>query len=163
MSQTSAKSSPKGAASAADAAMDAFSLGLQAVEVPPFVRDIADRSVAQAKDVYTRAQAAMEEATDMMDGAYETMRQSARSLSTKALEAAQANADASFALFKDLLGAKTFADAIEMQTAFARKQFDVATAQMREFQEVTQKAVFDAAKPAREAVEKALKTGAKAA
>jgi phasin len=148
--------------SAADA-MDAFSIGLQNVEIPPIFRDIADRTMDQAKDVYARTTAAAAEATDFIDGAYETARQNVRSLSAKAIEAAKTNADAGFALFRDLLGARTFADAIEVQTAFTRKQFEVATAQLREFQEASQKAFFEAAKPAREAVEKTFASAAKAA
>jgi phasin len=162
MTQTAAKSA-RTASTAADAAMDAFSMGLQNVEIPAIFRDMADRTVTQAQDAYSRVKAAAEEATDMLDDAFETARKSAKSLSVKALEAAQANAEASFALFKDLLGAKTFADAIELQTAFARKQFDAASTQLKELQEATQKAFLDAAKPAREAAEKAFKTAAKAA
>lgn len=152
----------KATAGAAEAAADAFS-SVQNLEIPAIFRDVADRTVSQAKDVYSRTRAAAEEATDMIENAYESTRQSVRSMSLKALEAAQVHADASFALFKDLFGAKTFADAMEVQTAFARRQMDTAVAQMKDFQEVAQKAFMDAAKPAQDAMTKTFASATRAA
>lgn len=155
---TTAAKSAKGAGTADS--FDAFSLGMQNFEIPGVLRDAAERSVTQAKDMYAKTRAAAEEATDLMENAYENARQSARAMSLKALEAAQVHADASFALFRDLMGARTFADAVELQTAFTRKQFDAASAQMKEFQEAAQKAWQDAAAPARDAMVRSFGTAA---
>ncbi len=75
----------------------------------------------------------------------------------KAIDAVKTNSDASFALAKDLFGAKTFAEVIELQTSFARKQFDAMQTQVKEFQELTQKYVTEAAKPVTAQVEKTFK------
>jgi phasin len=90
----------------------------------------------------------------MVEGTYETAREGAFNLSIKMLDAVKANSDASFALVRDLIGAKTFAEVIELQTAYARKQFDAVTAQAREFRELTQKMVSDTARPVTAQVEK---------
>jgi len=140
---------------AAEAAADTFAGAFQNAEIPAALKDAADRTLTQAKDVYARAKTAAEEAGDLMDATFETARANAKAFGAKAFEAAQVNAEATFAFARELLGAKTMADAFELQTAFARKQFETATAQFRELQEVSQKAFIDAAKPAREAAEKA--------
>ena len=41
---------------------------------------------------------------------------------------------------KNMVGAKTFADVIELQAAFARKQFDALGSHVKEIQELSQKA-----------------------
>jgi phasin len=136
-------------------AFDAFALPTG--EIPAAFREAAEKSVSQARDVYARIKNAAEETTDLLEETYETMREGSLAAGLKTLEATKANADASFALYRDLIGAKTFADALELQTAFARKQFDAMAGQVRDFQEFAQKFAVDSAKPARVAWEKAFK------
>ena len=150
---------PKTAKTATPAAtpFDAFSVNMQSVEVPVIFRDMAEKTVAQARDGYAKMKTAAEEATDMVEDTYETAREGAFALSVKALDAAKTNSDASYAFAKDLFGVKTFAEAIELQTAFARKQFESVGAQFKEFQELSQKFVADATKPVTAQVEKTFK------
>ena len=70
------------------------------------------------------------------------------------LEIAKANADASFDFLKAYLGAKTIADGIEVQTAYARKQFDVLSIHVKNLQDASQKAAVDIARPSHAASEK---------
>ena len=70
------------------------------------------------------------------------------------LEAGKTNSDASFALVKDLFGAKTMSDVMELQSAFARKQFEAFSAQFKEFQGLTEQFVTDTTKPVTDQVEK---------
>ena len=100
---------------------------------------------------------AAEEATDMVEGTYETAREGAFAFGVKAIDAAKTNSDASFAFAKDLFGAKTFAEVIELNTTYARKQFDAVAGQMKEFQELAQKVVTDATKPVTTQVQKTFK------
>jgi phasin len=123
-------------------------------EIPAAFREAAEKTVSQARDVYARMKTAAEEATDLLEETYETVREGTLAAGVKTLEATKANADASFAFYKDLIGAKTFADALELQTAFARKQFDTVAGQVRDFQEFAQKLAVDSVKPARAAWEK---------
>lgn len=136
---------------------DAFSVNMPTVEVPAIFRDMAEKSVAQARDGYSKMKSAAEEATDMVEDTYETAREGAFAIGVKALDVAKTNSDASYAFAKDLFGAKTFADAIELQTAFARKQFESFGAQFKELQELTQKFVTETAKPVTSQVEKTFK------
>jgi len=136
---------------------EAFNMPMPAVEMPTVFREFAEKSIAQAREGYSKMKAAAEEATDMVEDTYETAREGAFAIGVKALDVAKANSDASFAFAKDLFGAKTFAEVIELQSAFARKQFDALGVQVKELQELTQKFVTDAAKPATAQVEKAFK------
>ena len=132
--------------------MEAFKM--PTMEVPAQFREFAEKSVAQARDTYAKMKSAAEDASELVEGTYETAREGMFNLSVKALDAVKTNSDASFALARDLFGAKTFAEVIELQTSYARKQFDAMTAQVREFQELTQKVVSDTTKPVTAQVEK---------
>jgi phasin len=140
-----------------------FDGALPNLEVPVAFRDFAEKSIAQARDTYAKMKAAAEEATDMVEDTYETAREGAFAIGVKALDAAKTNSDASFAFAKDLFGAKTFAEVIELQSAFARKQFDAVSAQFKEIQDLTSKLVADTTKPVTAKVEKAMKDVGKAA
>ena len=136
---------------------EAFNMPMPAVEMPTMFREFAEKSISQAREGYSKMKVAAEEATDMVEDTYKTAREGAFAIGVKALDVAKANSDASFAFAKDLFGAKTFAEVIELQSAFARKQFDALGVQVKELQELTQKFVTDAAKPATAQVEKAFK------
>jgi len=152
---TPAKAKTQKAGSEFGSAFDAFAMSTG--EIPAAFREAAEKTVSQARDAYARIKTAAEEATDMLEETYETVREGTLAAGLKTLEATKSNADASFAFYKDLIGAKTFADAIELQTAFARKQFDAMAGQVRDFQEFTQKLAVDSVKPARAAWERAFK------
>ena len=78
-------------------------------------------------------------------------------MTLKALEITKANADGHFDFFKSFVGAKTLGDVIELQTAFARQQFETFSGQLANRQEATQKAALEVGGPARAALEKGLK------
>lgn len=136
---------------------DAFNVTMPSTEIPAVFRDLAEKSISQARDTYAKMKSAAEEATDLVEGTYETAREGAFAIGVKALDAAKVNSDASFAFARELFGAKTFAEVIELQTGFARKQFDAVGAQFKEIQELTQKYVTDTAKPVTAQVEKSFK------
>ncbi len=133
---------------------EAFNFPAPAFEFPAAFRELAENSVTQARDAYAKMKTAAEDATDLVEGTIETAREGAFAISVKALDAAKSNSDASFAFARDLVGAKTFSDVIELQSAFARNQFEAVVAQFKELQDLTQKLVADTAKPVTERVEK---------
>ena len=128
-----------------------------AFQFPAAFRELAEKSVTQARDGYAKMKTATEDATDLIETTVEAAREGAFALGVKALDAAKTNSDASFALARELFGAKTFSEVIELQSTFARKLFETVTAQFKEFQELTEKVVTDTAKPVAEKVEKNLK------
>ncbi len=136
---------------------EAFTVNTPSFEVPAAARDFAEKGIAQARETYAKMKSTAEETTDLVEDTYETAREGAFTLGAKALDLAKANSDASFAFAKDLFGAKTFAEVIELQTAFARQQFDATTAQFKDFQEAAQKLFTETTKPVTAHVEKTFK------
>ena len=144
-------------AKAAAGAFDAFAFPASTLEVPVAFRDAAEKSVTQLRDSYEQVKTAAEESTVLVEGTLETVREGALGIGEKALEAVQSNNEASFALVRDLASAKTVADVTELQTSFARKQFDAATEQFKVFQGLSQSLFDKTTKPVAEKVEKTLK------
>ena len=139
------------------APFEAFSMPSNNFEVPVAFREFAEKGIAQARDAYAKMKSAAEDTTEAVEDTFETARDGAFTFGSKAIDAAKVNSDASFAFAKDLFGAKTFADVIELQTAFARQQFDTMSAQFKEFQELAQKVVTETTKPMQAHVEKTFK------
>ena len=151
------KETVKKIAAAAKPAETFEAFSLSATEMPEAFREAAEKTVKQAKESYEKMRAAAEEATDMIEDQLETTRTGITALNVKALEAAKANADATFQFAKDVLGVKTFAEVIELQSAFARQQFDLVSAQAKEMQELVQKVATETTQPVKDAFSKFMK------
>ncbi|MEX0853721.1 MAG: phasin [Bauldia sp.] len=151
------KTTTKPAKTAAASPFDAFSFPTSAFEFPTAFRELAEKSVSQVRDTYAKMRTAAEDATDLMQGTLESAREGTFALSLKAVDVAKSNSDASFALVRDLFSAKTLSDVIELQSAYARKQFEAYASQFKEIQELTEKLVTETTKPVTERVEKTFK------
>src|ERR1700693_1534222 len=64
------------------------------IEVPEMVREFAEKSVQQAKDVYARIKSAAEETTDVLEDTYANASKGATEFNLKALEALRVNVNA---------------------------------------------------------------------
>lgn len=126
------------------------------VEMPVAVREFAEKSVAQAKDTYERMKAVAEETTDMIEDTYANYTQGAVEFTGKALDAAKANTAATFEFAKDIMTAKSIAEVVEKQTAFARAQFEAVVNQGKELQALAQRIGTETVAPAKAAAEKAM-------
>ncbi|WP_237152160.1 phasin [Oryzibacter oryziterrae] len=135
--------------------IDAFAIG--GFEMPEMIRDAAEKSAKQVKDAYDKLRTAAEEATDVIEEQIATTRSGVSALNGKVLENAKANVDASFQFVHDVLSVKSFAEVIELQTAFARAQFETASAQVKEFHELATKVATDTSAPVKDAFEKLFK------
>ncbi|HVY19328.1 MAG TPA: phasin [Bauldia sp.] len=136
---------------------EAFSFPTPSFEVPAAVREFAEKSVTQARDAYAKLKTSADEATALVGESLETAREGTLAIGLKAVDAAKVNSDASFSFARDLFGAKTMSDLIEIQSAFARKQFDTLTGQFKEFQALTEKLVTETTKPVTDKVQKTFK------
>ncbi len=136
---------------------EAFSFPTPTFEVPAAVREFAEKSVTQARDAYATLKTSADEATALVEKTVETARAGSFAIGMKAVDAAKSNSDASFSFARELFGAKTMSDVIELQSTFARKQFDAFTSQFKEFQALTEKLVTDTTKPVTDKVQKTFK------
>lgn len=131
-------------------------------EVPEALRSFAEQGLSQTREAYTRARAAAEETTDMMEETFTATREGVREAQIKALDVAQSNAEATFDLVRKLMGVTSVADAIQMQTAFARERFEAFVDYSKDVQSTLTKYGTEAAKPAKTIFERAMNS-AKAA
>lgn len=159
---TKSAKTAKAASQAAPALPNPFDVNAPSFEMPDAMRDFAEKGIVQAREAYSKIKSAAEDTTDMVEDTYETAREGAFAFGSKAIDAAKVHSDASYAFAKDLFGTKTLAEMIELQTAFARQQFDTVSAQFKDFQELSQKLFEETSKPVTEHVEKTFK-GLKAA
>ncbi len=159
--KSKAKTAKAAAADAASkAAKDPFSY--PTFEVPEMFRSFTEQGVNQTREAYARMKTAAEEATDVLEDSLETTRESIREVQFKMLDAAKANADATFDLFRKLMTATSVADAVQLQTAFARERFEAFVDCSKDVQATVTKAGTEVSKPAKAAFEKAF-SAAKAA
>jgi phasin len=125
------------------------------MEIPAAFREIAEKSVSQAKETYEKMKSAAEEATDVLEDTYATATKGVSDYGLKWLEAARENANATFDFYSDLMTVKSFSEVVELSTAHARKQFEALTAQTKDLAALAQKVATETAEPIKGSVTKA--------
>jgi phasin len=144
---------PKTKSKAAPAPSNVFEMpkfDMPKFEMPTAFREMAEKGIAMAKDNYDKMKSTAEEATDVLEETYSTASKGCSGYGLKVIEAGRANANATFDLMTELLTAKSYAEVVELSTAFMRKQFDTFTAQAKELTEEAQKVCADTAEPIKE-------------
>ena len=150
---------PKKAVKAATSAFEASipKLDVTSLEVPAAVRELAEKSVQNAREAYEKIKTGAEEATDLLEDTYTTASKGVAEYNTVALESLRSNMNATFDYFGALLGTKSVSEAVELSTGHLRKQFDVLSAQAKELSVIAQKVAADTAEPIKASVEKTIK------
>ncbi|QCK85519.1 phasin [Phreatobacter aquaticus] len=136
---------------------DAAGFDLSKIEVPAALREGAEKVVVQMKEGYAKMKTAAEEATDLIEDTYATASTGMKDFNLKAIENARSNLNASFDHARDLMGVKTLAEVLELQSAFVRKQFEALQAQAKELSTIAQKTATDTVEPVKEKVGQVLK------
>lgn len=101
-------------------------------EIPSSVRDLAAKSVAQAREAYHRFIDATKQAQDMVAKSTDVMAHGARELNEKAVQYVEQNTQATFDLAQKLIQAKDLKEALEIQNQFARQQMEAYAQQAQE-------------------------------
>jgi phasin len=130
------------------------------VEAPAAFRDMAEKSLSQAKDNYEKMKSAAEEATGVLEDTYASASKGAADYGLKVIELARTNTNAAFDFAVELLGAKTLSEVIEKSTSHARKQFEAFSEQGKELATLAQKVATEAVEPIKEGMTKAAKQAA---
>jgi phasin len=125
------------------------------MEIPAAFREIAEKSISQAKENYERMKSAAEEATDVLEDTYATATKGVSDYGLKWIEAARETTNANLDFYSELITVKSFSDVVQLSTAHARKQFETATAQTKELAALAQKVATDTAEPFKDSVTKA--------
>ncbi|MCP3053806.1 phasin [Aurantimonas marianensis] len=132
-------------------------MGMDPSQMTETFRAMTQKSMEQSKEAYSRMKSAADEATKALESTMENAHQGSLQLSKKAIDAMRNNAEAGFQHLDKMMSAKSFAEVIEMQTAYVRKQIELATDQSKDMQALSQSVAQDMMKPGRDAFQKAQK------
>ncbi len=124
--------------------------------VPEAVRAIAEKTVTQSREAYETVKDTMEEAVEVLEKSVDQASQGAAALNRKVIDNAQTNLNTSFDLAKDLASAKNIAEIMELQASYARKQFEVLTAQAEEIRTLSTKITTDTTNPLKDHVSQSI-------
>ncbi|MBI4723682.1 MAG: phasin [Rhodomicrobium sp.] len=101
-------------------------------EIPASVRDLASKSVDQAREAYNRFLEATRQAHDVVSKSSDVFASGAREINEKAVKYTEANLQANFDLAQRLVHAKDLKEAIDIQSQFARQQMETFAHQAQE-------------------------------
>ena len=155
-----AKSKPASTSAASAFELPKFELPsfeIPKMEIPAAFREIAEKSVSQAKETYEKMKSAAEEATDVLEDTYATASKGASDYGLKMIEAARENTNAAFDFATQLMTMKSLSEVVELSTAHTRKQFEALTAQTKELTAIAQKVATETAEPVKESFGKVFK------
>jgi phasin len=127
------------------------------MEVPAAYRELAEKSIAQAKQNYERTKATAEEANELFEATFTTAVRGASEYSLKLIENLRANTNANLDFARDLFAVKSASEAVELSSTHARKQFDTISLQGKELASLVEKVSNDTAEPIKAGFNKALR------
>jgi phasin len=136
---------------------DMPSFEMPKMEVPAAFREMAEKSVAQAKESWDKMKAVTEEATDLLEDSYATASKGATDYNLKLIEITRTNTNAMFDFAAELMAVKSLSEMVELSTTHARQQFETATAQTKELAALAQKVTTDTVEPIKAGVTSAFK------
>jgi phasin len=101
-------------------------------QVPPTMRDLAERNVSQTRALYERSKDAVQSVLVSWNRSFGAANQGAVALNLKIIDMTERNISTGFDLAMNLAGAKNVAEAVELQSAYWRKQLSQLQAQAEE-------------------------------
>jgi phasin len=113
----------------------------QNYEIPPEMRDFAEKSVEQARKAIDGFMSAAQKTADTFEGSATTVQASAKDAARKTFSYTEQNLSAAFDLAQRMVRAKDMQEAMQIQAEFVRTQFESMQAQMKEFGSMAQSAM----------------------
>ena len=121
-------------------------------------REFAEKGATQSREAYSRMKAAADETTKTVEITMQSAQAGTVEIGLKAIDAFRSNADLSLSHMEALLGVKSVAELVELQTGFLRRQAEMTVEQAKTMQEATRKLAEEVTKPGKEAAEKVMAT-----
>jgi phasin len=116
-------------------------------QLPEAMRALAEKNIAQTRELYERSKNALETVVDSWERTFDAAGQGAVALNRKVIDIAQRNINSSFDFARSLAGAKNLTEAMELQAAYWRKQLGALQAQAEEVRTLSTKVAADATEP----------------
>ena len=108
-------------------------------DAPEALRDLAEKSAAQAKENLETMSAAAEKATDVLKHSYATTVTGIQDYNTKVFEFTDTNIKAAAEHATKLMSVKTPAEFFTLSNDYAKRQFEILTRQAQELGAIVQK------------------------
>jgi hypothetical protein len=118
-------------------------LSLSNLATPDSMRALAERNVAQTREVYERSKNALQGVLESWEKSFGALGEGAMALNRKIIDLAQRNIDTSFDLATSLAGAKNLAEVVNLQGAYWQKQFGALMGQAEEVRLLSAKVATD--------------------
>ena len=113
----------------------------QGYDIPPEMRDFAEKSVEQARKAIDGFMSAAQKTVDTFEGSTNTLQATATDATRKTFSYAEQNLSAAFDLAQRMVRAKDPQEAMQIQAEFVRSQFQAMQTQMKEFGSMAQSAM----------------------
>jgi phasin len=149
--KTKAKETPK---------FEAPKFDIPTLEVPAAFREFAEKGLAQAKQNYEKVKTFAEDATDAIEDSYANASKGASDYGLTVIAHSRANTNATFDMLGALMGAKSYAEAVELSSTYVRQQFETLVTQAKELNAVLQKAGTETFEPIKDGFSAAVKKAA---
>jgi phasin len=128
-----------------------------ATEMADQIRNMAENAVEQSRDAYAKMKESIEGAQKTAEVTFEKVQAAQTDFGMKTIAVVRKTTDAGLNHMEALMGVKSIAALVELQTAFVRQQAELVVEQSKLLQEAAQKAATEVAAPAKAAFEKAAK------
>ncbi len=132
-----------------DGFKDAFK-AVPNLDVPEAARDFVKRSVSTAKERAAEIQTGAEKVTGVVESAVSGSISEAAKVTRNIQQAMFEDADAFFSGLDKLISAKSFTEAVEIQSALLRERGEIAVARARSATDYVGKLIADTAKAAQD-------------
>lgn len=123
-------------------------------KVPEAMRALAEKNIAQSRELYERSKDALEAVLESWERSFDAAGQGAVALNRRFIDIAQRNINSGFDLAKTMAEAKNLAEILELQGNFWRKQFGAMTTQAEEIRSLSTKVTANAAEPIKRQMER---------
>jgi hypothetical protein len=142
--QAKAARTARAAASAADETIETLR-----TEAPSSFVDMFDKSLARSKDMHEKMATLMGSSTEAFEEALQCAHRGSSEYRAKLLDIARQNASSAFDLARAAFEVRSMPELLELTMNHHRRQFELATAQVKELSALTQKVVSETSEPIR--------------
>ncbi len=143
-----------------EAAKKAFAgNGVPAVEVPPALRELAEKNLAAYRENYEKLKASTTQINSALESNYENAGKGVAEYNARVLEVLQSNINSTFDFYNSVINAKSVAELVELSTGHARQQFETVSGQVKDLSALAQKVATDSSQNLKDTVEKTVRPG----
>jgi phasin len=121
--------------------------GHERFEIPKEMRSMAEASFDQARKAFESFLSSAQQTASSIEGKGETVRASAKDISSHAVAFAEKNVAASLDFAQQLLHAKDLGDVMRLHTEYVQGQMKSLAQQASEMGQLVSRAALEAAKP----------------